>query len=68
MGEADLSEANLCGANLTGTGAVAVDRYSRTNVENIYAVGDVTDRKALTPVAIREGAAFAETVFNDNLV
>ena len=43
--------------------AVAVDADSRTNVDNIYAVGDVTDRIQLTPVAIREGHAFADTVF-----
>jgi glutathione reductase (NADPH) len=54
------------GIRLDGRGAVAVDRFSRTNVDNIYAVGDVTDRVNLTPVAIREGAAFAETLFNDN--
>ena len=47
-------------------GAVRVDAWSRTNVEHIYAVGDVTDRINLTPVAIREGHCFAETVFNDN--
>ena len=47
-------------------GEVVVDAYSRTNVDNIYAVGDVTDRVNLTPVAIREGIAFAETVFNHN--
>jgi glutathione reductase (NADPH) len=47
-------------------GEIVVDEYSRTSVDNIYSVGDVTDRVALTPVAIREGAAFAETVFNDN--
>ena len=47
-------------------GEVVVDAYSRTNVDNIYAVGDVTDRANLTPVAIREGIAFAETVFNHN--
>jgi glutathione reductase (NADPH) len=51
------------GVKLTETGAVAVDKYSRTNVENIWAVGDVTDRINLTPVAIREGAAFAQTEF-----
>jgi glutathione reductase (NADPH) len=44
-------------------GAIAVDPYSRTSVPNIYAVGDVTDRVNLTPVAIREGHAFADTVF-----
>jgi glutathione reductase (NADPH) len=44
-------------------GAIKVDEYSRTNVESIYAVGDVTDRIQLTPVAIREGQAFADTVF-----
>lgn len=47
-------------------GEIIVDKYSRTNIENIYAVGDVTDRANLTPIAIREGAAFAETVFNNN--
>ena len=53
------------GVKLTEAGAVAVDEYSRSNVENIWAVGDVTDRINLTPVAIREGQAFAETVFFD---
>ena len=57
---------DTAGVTLNGAGAIEVDSYSRTNVENIYAVGDVTDRLALTPIAIREGAAFAETVFNDN--
>ncbi len=42
---------------------MAVDDYSKSNVDNIWAVGDVTDRIALTPVAIREGSAFAETEF-----
>jgi glutathione reductase (NADPH) len=45
------------------TGAVVVDEYSRTTVPHIYAVGDVTNRLNLTPVAIREGHAFADTVF-----
>jgi glutathione reductase (NADPH) len=54
------------GVQLTADGAVAVDDFSRTNLDNIWAVGDVTDRINLTPVAIREGAAFAETVFKDN--
>jgi glutathione reductase (NADPH) len=44
-------------------GAVNVDSFSRSSVDNIYAVGDVTDRVNLTPVAIREGHAFADTVF-----
>jgi glutathione reductase (NADPH) len=47
-------------------GAVTVDDYSRTNVENIYAVGDVTDRVQLTPVAIHEAMCFVETAFKDN--
>lgn len=51
------------GVNLRENGAVAVDEHSRTNVESIYAVGDVTDRVNLTPVAIREGQAFADSVF-----
>jgi glutathione reductase (NADPH) len=42
-----------------------VDVYSKTTVPNIYAVGDVTDRINLTPVAIREGHAFADTVFGN---
>ncbi len=53
-----------CGVALSDAGAVKVDGYSRSSVANIYAVGDVTNRVNLTPVAIREGAAFAETVFN----
>jgi glutathione reductase (NADPH) len=51
------------GVRLTGDGAVAVDDYSQTAVPSIFAVGDVTDRVNLTPVAIREGHAFADTVF-----
>ncbi len=54
------------GLKLADGGAVIVDDYSRTNVENIWAVGDVTDRINLTPVAIREGAAFAQTEFYGN--
>jgi len=52
------------GVKLNGAGAVEVDQYSRTSVPNIYAVGDVTDRINLTPVAIREAAAFVATVFD----
>jgi len=51
------------GVALTEAGAVKVDDYSKTTADNIWAVGDVTDRINLTPVAIREGAAFAETEF-----
>jgi len=57
---------DTAGVDLDRKGAVVVDEYSKSNIDNIYAVGDVTDRMALTPVAIREGAAFAETVFNGN--
>ena len=51
------------GVEIAKNGGVAVDEYSRTTVPNIYAIGDVTNRVNLTPVAIREGAAFADTVF-----
>ena len=47
-------------------GEIVVDRQSQSSVPSIYAVGDVTDRVNLTPVAIREGAAFAETFYHDN--
>jgi glutathione reductase (NADPH) len=65
--------ANTTGLGLENVGIelgkweeVPVDAYSKTKVDSIYAVGDVTERAALTPVAIREGAAFVETVFKDN--
>jgi glutathione reductase (NADPH) len=51
------------GVKLGELGEILVDDQSRTSVENIYAVGDVTDRVNLTPVAIREGHAFADTVY-----
>jgi glutathione reductase (NADPH) len=51
------------GLTLAPNGAIPVDRYSQTRVPSIFAVGDVTDRANLTPVAIREGHAFADTVF-----
>ena len=54
------------GVELDDKGAIKVDDYSRTSCESIYAVGDVTDRLQLTPVAIREGHAFADTVFGGN--
>ena len=47
-------------------GAVVVDEWQRTSAPNVYAVGDVTDRLNLTPVAIGEGRAIAETLFNNN--
>src|SRR4051794_17431892 len=49
-------------------GGVAVDGFSRTSMPNIYAIGDVTHRTNLTPVAIREGHAFADTVFGKRSV
>ena len=51
------------GIELGPKGEVPVDEYNRTTCESIYAVGDVTDRVQLTPVAIREGQAFADGVF-----
>ncbi len=53
------------GVALDGQGAVIVDAFNATNVPSIYAVGDVTNRVQLTPVAIREGHAFADTVFGN---
>lgn len=54
------------GVDLDGSGAIKVDEYSRTSNRNIYAVGDVTNRLNLTPAAIHEGHAFADTVFGDS--
>ncbi len=54
------------GIALGENGQIPVDEYSKTSCPSIYAVGDVTDRVQLTPVAIREGQAFADTVFGDN--
>ncbi len=51
------------GCHIAEHGGIGVDEYSRTSVENIYAVGDVTHRVNLTPVAIREGHAFADTLY-----
>lgn len=53
------------GVTLTEGGAIAVDEWSRTTAPNIWAIGDVTDRMNLTPVAIREAVAFHQTVFRD---
>ncbi len=54
------------GVELGRGGEIVVDAYSQTRVPSIYAIGDVTNRVNLTPVAIREGMAFVETVFNGN--
>jgi glutathione reductase (NADPH) len=54
------------GIELGRKGEIIVDDYSQTKVPSVYAVGDVTDRVNLTPVAIREGMAFVETVFKGN--
>ena len=53
------------GVETAENGAIKVNEHNQTNVAHIYAVGDVTDRVQLTPVAIREGQAFADTVFGD---
>jgi glutathione reductase (NADPH) len=53
------------GVKLDPGGAVVVDEFSQSNVESIYAIGDVTNRMNLTPIAIRDGHAFADTVYND---
>jgi len=53
------------GVEVAAGGAVKVDRYSQSTTPGIFAVGDVTNRVNLTPVAIREGHAFADTVFGD---
>ena len=53
------------GVELTANGAIKVDEWSQTNVPSIYAVGDVTDRIALTPVAIQEGHALADTLYGN---
>jgi glutathione reductase (NADPH) len=55
------------GVALDEQGAIKVDPHSQSNVPSIYAVGDVTNRVQLTPVAIREGQAFADSVFGGKL-
>jgi glutathione reductase (NADPH) len=56
------------GVRLDEAGGVVVDRFCRSSVAHIYAVGDVTNRMQLTPVAIREGAAVATTLFGAKAV
>lgn len=53
------------GVKMTKNGAIEVDEYSRTSVPSIWAVGDVTDRVNLTPVALMEGGALAKTLFQN---
>ena len=53
------------GVELGENGAILVDEDNQSSVPSIYAIGDVTDRVQLTPVAIREGQAFADTVFGN---
>jgi glutathione reductase (NADPH) len=52
------------GVKLDDAGAVIVDEFSQSSVESIYAIGDVTNRMNLTPIAIRDGHAFADTIYN----
>ena len=52
------------GVKLDRNGAIVVDEYSKTSVDSIYAIGDVTDRIQLTPVALAEGMAFARTIYD----
>ncbi|MCA1940145.1 MAG: glutathione-disulfide reductase [Caenispirillum bisanense] len=54
------------GVEMRDNGAIVVDEHARTSVDSIFAIGDVTDRVNLTPVAINEGRCFAETFFHDN--
>jgi glutathione reductase (NADPH) len=56
------------GVELDRKGAIIVDEYSKTNIDNIYAIGDVTDRMNLTPVALAEGMAFAKTLYDNTPV
>ena len=53
------------GVKLKENGAVIVDEFSQSTVDSVYAIGDCTDRMMLTPVAIAEGMALANTLFND---
>ncbi len=56
------------GVVVDANGAIKVDRFSKTSADNIFAVGDVTNRLNLTPVAIREGHAFADSVFGGRAI
>lgn len=65
-GVAVVSDASMEGPGYSMMNAIAVNEYSQTSQPNIFAVGDVTDRINLTPVAIGEGRAFADTEFGNN--
>jgi glutathione reductase (NADPH) len=54
------------GVEMARDGAIKVDEYSRTNIDNVWAIGDVTNRVQLTPVAIHEAMCFIETAFKGN--
>jgi glutathione reductase (NADPH) len=56
---------DAAGVRVNDDGAVVVDEYSQSSAPSIYAIGDVTHRLELTPVAIREGHAFSDTVFGN---
>ncbi|MDB5715798.1 MAG: gor, partial [Sphingomonadales bacterium] len=56
---------DVAGVTLNDKGAIQVDHDNKSSVDSIYAVGDVTDRIQLTPIAIREGQAFADTIFGN---
>ncbi|MEC4814215.1 MAG: glutathione-disulfide reductase [Scytonema sp. PMC 1069.18] len=62
----DLVESHIDGPGYSTMNAIAVNEYSQTSQSNIFAVGDVTDRMNLTPVAIGEGRAFADSEFGGN--
>ena len=61
----DLGLADM-GVVMGRQGEIVVDAYSQTNIPSVYAIGDVTNRVTLTPVAIREAMGFVETVFKGN--
>ena len=62
----DMLGLDQVGVEMGANGEIQVDAYSRSSVPSIYAVGDVTDRVNLTPVAINEGHAFADTLYGNN--
>ncbi len=62
----DVVSSSIEGPGYSSMNAIAVDEYSQTSIPNIFAVGDVTDRVNLTPVAIGEGRAFADSEFGNN--